>query len=74
MNETAIVIIVGILTFLVSTGTTLIIVGVKWGRISGDVETLKQAAARWDQVITDVSVMKHDLAEIKGMFRLTIKE
>lgn len=56
-TQTFISIIVGIVTLVLSIGTSAIMIGVKWAKLSGDVDN-----------------MKTDLAEIKGMFRLTLKE
>lgn len=50
-------IISGVITIIISVSTTAVMVGVKWGKLSNDVDN-----------------MKTDLAEIKGMFRLTLKE
>lgn len=57
MNQTDISLLIGVVTFIVSVLTCSIIVGVKWGKLTSDVDN-----------------MKTDLAEIKGMFRLTLKE
>ena len=57
MTNTAIMVIIGAVTFVVSVGTSAFIGGMNWGQISRDVDN-----------------MKVDLAEIKGMFRLTLKE
>jgi cell division protein FtsL len=56
-NQTIVTAIISVVTFILSVGTSAIIVGVKWGKLE-----------------SDVSNMKTDLAEIKGMFRLTLKE
>lgn len=57
MTQTDITIIIGVVSYIASVITTSFIVGVKWGKIT-----------------TDVDHMKTDLAEIKGMFKLTLKE
>lgn len=50
-------IVIGLSAYVLSVVTTAVIVGVKWGKLTADVDN-----------------MKTDLAEIKGMFRLTLKE
>lgn len=58
MNESIIwSIIIGMITLIMSVSTSAIIVGMRWGKLTSDVDN-----------------MKTDLAEIKGMFRLTLKE
>jgi hypothetical protein len=56
-TQTIISIVIGVITIVLSVGTSAIMVGVKWGKLSSDVDN-----------------MKTDLAEIKGMFRLTLRE
>jgi hypothetical protein len=57
MNPAALSAIISGVGFIMSVGTSALIVGVKWGRLE-----------------TEVRNLQLDLAEIKGMFRLTLKE
>ena len=57
MTPTAIMIIIGVCTFVLSVGTSALVVGIAWGRLTQTMTTLGK-----------------DVAEIKGMFRLTPKE
>jgi hypothetical protein len=67
-------IIVGIATFILTVGTSALFGGLKLGKMENEIDNLKANAVKWDQMALDVSNMKSDLAEIKGMFRLTLKD
>jgi len=56
-NQTVTSLIIGAITFILSISTCAVMIGVRWGKLT-----------------TDVDNMKTDLAEIKGIFRLTLKE
>lgn len=49
--------LIGVATFLLTTITSALIVGIAWGRVT-----------------TKISNMENTLSEIKGMFRLTLKD
>lgn len=57
MSPLATEVIISVVTYAASVITTAFIVGVKWGKLT-----------------TDVDNIKTDLAEIKGMFKLTLKD
>jgi hypothetical protein len=63
--------IIGGITFLVSVSTSMFISGAKWGAMSTKIATLENNFTGFDSMKRDVAIMQHDLAEIKGMFRLT---
>jgi len=50
-------VIISAITLVLSVSTSAIMIGVKWGKLSSDVDH-----------------MKLDLAEIKGMFQLKLKD
>lgn len=49
--------LIGLGSYALSVFTAALMFGVKWGKLTSDVDNMKQ-----------------DLAEIKGMFRLSLKE
>lgn len=56
-NQTLISIIIGVVTLVLSIGSSALMIGIRFGRMESDVRN-----------------MQTDIAEIKGMFRLTLKE
>lgn len=57
MGTVGIVIVSDLVTLVVTLTTTLLSIGIKWGRITSDISNLKS-----------------DVSEIKGMFVLKLKE
>lgn len=60
--------------FIISVGTSMFISGTKWGAMQQKVNTIETQTKDVASMNTDLAVVKHDLAEIKGMFTMKIKD
>lgn len=65
-----VILISDFVTFVLSAGVSLISFAVKWGSLKEQVQSLENNMARKDEV----QIIGRDVAEIKGMFKLTLKE
>lgn len=71
MSATAIAALIAGAGFLLSLIATLLVVGIAYGRLRGDVTQLQEG--RRDLATKDqVEVLARDISEIKGMFRITL--
>ena len=57
MSPIAIEILIAVLTFVVSVGTSMFVAGARWGSMQGDITS-----------------MRKEVAEIKGMFVLRLRD
>jgi hypothetical protein len=74
MNAELVAAIIGLVTVVVSLLGSALIVSFRTGKLVRDIEILKASNLRTEQLYLDVGVMKTDLAEIKGMFRYTLRK
>jgi hypothetical protein len=60
--------------FILSVGTSMFISGTQWGKMSAKVDSIDARMKAVDTMPSDVKILQHDLAEIKGMFTMRLKE
>lgn len=73
MNATAIEAVIGAATFLMSAGISLYIAGRKSAQVEARIDS-KASREEVGELKNQLSVMSVTLGEIKGMFRLTLKD
>lgn len=64
---------ISIVTLVLSLSISLIGAGVKWGQVREEISNIKNTMAGM-ATKDEVSGIKETLAEIKGMFKLTLKD
>lgn len=74
MTSTDLSIIIGVITLVLSIASSMFISGTRWGRVEEKVNTIEKRVANVDTLQVDMSVLKHDVAEIKGMFTMRLKD
>jgi hypothetical protein len=70
MTELQTILISDLVTFILSLGVSLISFAVKWGALREDVRQMENNMATKGEV----SQLSRDIAEIKGMFVLKLRE
>jgi hypothetical protein len=65
--------IISVIGFVLSVGSAMFISGTRWGEMKGKVNTIEDRTRNFETVQLDMAVLKHDVAEIKGMFTMKIK-
>lgn len=73
MSQTEISLIIGLLTMLLSVGSSAFIAGSRWGRVNGKLDQLERGQ-RDRATKTDVQSMAERIARIEGMFELRLKD
>lgn len=72
MNATDVAVLISAVGLVLSAGSSLLIVGIAYGRLRAEVNLLKEA--RRDLATKDqVTALGAQVAEIKGMFTMTLK-
>lgn len=74
MSPIDVEVLIGVVTFIVSVGVSMFVSGTRWGRVEEKVNVIEKKTQNIDNMQTDMAVMKHDLAEIKGMFTMRLKD
>lgn len=64
---------ISVVGLLLSIASAMFISGSRWGELKGKVNTIEDRTRNFETVQTDMAVLKHDVAEIKGMFTMKIK-
>lgn len=70
MTQTAIDVIVGLVTFIMSVGGAAFVSGTRWGRVEQSLHDLQTDRVRR----SDITNITERLAKIEGMFTLRLKD
>lgn len=73
MNQSDVSIIIALIGLVLSVVASAFIAGMRWGSVNQRLEQLQQADAQHASK-ADVGQVREQLAEIRGMFRLTFKD
>jgi hypothetical protein len=73
MNADLVAAIISACGFLLSVGTCLFISGARWGSVKTRLDVLENSVAN-SATKDQLSGVKEDVAEIKGMFRMTLRD
>lgn len=69
VSDTAIMAVIGIVTFIVSVATSMFVSGTRWGRVETTLRDLQTDRVRQ----ADITGLRDRLSRIEGMFTLTLK-
>jgi len=70
VDQITTVIVSDVITFILSAGISLVSFAVKWGALKEDVDTMRGSMV----TKAELSTLSKDIAEIKGMFVLRLRE
>ena len=70
INATAIQVIIGVVTFVLSVSVSMFVSGTRWGRVETTLRDLQQDRVRQ----SDITALGARLSRIEGMFTLTLKD
>lgn len=65
--------IIAVAGFIVSLGSSVFVAGVRWGSVKARLDMLENAMKN-SATKEQLSGVKEDVAEIKGMFRMTLRD
>lgn len=69
MTDTAVMAIIGVVTFVLSVATSMFVSGTRWGRVETTLRDLQLDRVRQ----ADITGLRDRLSRIEGMFTLTLK-
>lgn len=69
ISDTAIMAIIGVVTFVLSVATSMFVSGTRWGRVETTLRDLQTDRVRQG----DITGLRDRLSRIEGMFTLTLK-
>lgn len=70
ISSTAINVIIGVVTFVLSISVSMFVSGTRWGRVEASMRDLQTDRVRQ----SDITGLRDRLSRIEGMFTLTLKD
>lgn len=70
ISDTAIMAIIGVITFVMSVSVSMFVSGTRWGRVETSLRDLQSDRVRQ----SDITGLRDRLSRIEGMFTLTLKD
>ena len=70
ISDTAIMAIIGVITFVMSVSVSTFVSGTRWGRVETSLRDLQSDRVRQ----SDITGLRDRLSRIEGMFTLTLKD
>ena len=70
ISDTAVMVIIGVVTFVLSVATSTFVSGTRWGRVETTLHDLQEDRVRQ----SDITGLRDRLSRIEGMFTLTLRD